>query len=100
MLRRRIRRVALTLGLVSIAGLGLFLASGKRHRSAAIPPGRVLGSRPMVRPVPARIVSEFEANETQVAVGPVTYASDVATILQERCQSCHRPGQVAPFALL
>ena len=30
----------------------------------------------------------------------MTYAADVASILQERCQSCHRPGQVAPFALL
>jgi peroxiredoxin/mono/diheme cytochrome c family protein len=33
-------------------------------------------------------------------VGPVTYAGEVAAILQNRCQSCHRPGQVGPFALL
>lgn len=30
----------------------------------------------------------------------VTYCRDVAPILQRRCQVCHRPGQVAPFALL
>jgi mono/diheme cytochrome c family protein len=30
---------------------------------------------------------------------PVTYARDVAPILQRRCQACHRPGQVGPFAL-
>lgn len=30
----------------------------------------------------------------------VTYHRDVEPILQERCQSCHRPGQVAPFSLL
>jgi peroxiredoxin len=30
----------------------------------------------------------------------VTFARDVAPILQKRCQSCHRPGQVGPFALL
>lgn len=29
-----------------------------------------------------------------------TYHRDVAPILQGRCQDCHRPGQVAPFALL
>jgi peroxiredoxin len=29
----------------------------------------------------------------------VTYHRDVAPILQKRCQVCHRPGQVAPFAL-
>jgi peroxiredoxin len=30
----------------------------------------------------------------------VTYHRDVAPILQQRCESCHRPGQVAPFSLL
>lgn len=29
----------------------------------------------------------------------VTYARHVARILQDNCQSCHRPGQVAPFPL-
>ena len=29
----------------------------------------------------------------------LTYCRDVAPILQRRCQPCHRPGQVAPFAL-
>ncbi len=30
---------------------------------------------------------------------PVTWARDVAPILQRRCQGCHRPGEVGPFAL-
>jgi hypothetical protein len=30
---------------------------------------------------------------------PVTYATDVAPLLQERCTSCHREGGIAPFAL-
>jgi hypothetical protein len=29
----------------------------------------------------------------------VTYAEHVAPILQEKCESCHRPGQVGPFPL-
>jgi peroxiredoxin len=29
----------------------------------------------------------------------VTYYRDVAPILQKNCQSCHRPGEVGPFAL-
>ena len=29
-----------------------------------------------------------------------TYHKDVVRILQERCQDCHRPNQVAPFSLL
>ena len=31
---------------------------------------------------------------------PVTYAEDVAPILQGKCQVCHRPGSVAPMPLL
>ncbi len=30
----------------------------------------------------------------------VTYAKDVAPILQKHCQACHRPEQAAPFSLL
>jgi hypothetical protein len=30
---------------------------------------------------------------------PLTYAKDIAPILKARCQECHRPGTVAPFAL-
>ena len=32
--------------------------------------------------------------------GQVTYAKDVAPILQASCQSCHRPGNVSPMSLL
>ncbi len=31
---------------------------------------------------------------------PVTFAKDVAPILQEKCQSCHRPGAIGPMSLL
>jgi peroxiredoxin len=34
------------------------------------------------------------------ATTSVTYYKDVVPILQERCQSCHRPGEVGPFSLL
>ncbi len=30
----------------------------------------------------------------------VTYSKEVSRILQERCQTCHRPGEAAPFSLL
>ncbi len=32
--------------------------------------------------------------------GAVTYYHDVRPILQQNCQSCHRPGEVGPFSLL
>ena len=34
------------------------------------------------------------------AAGPVTFTKDVLPILQKNCQSCHRPGQIAPMPLL
>jgi peroxiredoxin len=30
----------------------------------------------------------------------VTYAKDIAPIVQKHCQECHRPGQVGPFSLI
>jgi peroxiredoxin/mono/diheme cytochrome c family protein len=32
--------------------------------------------------------------------GDVTYTKHIAPLLQDHCVSCHRPGQVGPFALL
>jgi mono/diheme cytochrome c family protein len=34
------------------------------------------------------------------APGQVTYTKDVAPILQEKCQTCHRSGGIAPMSLL
>src|SRR5205823_14562649 len=31
---------------------------------------------------------------------PATFTKDVAPILQEKSQGCHRPGQIAPMSLL
>jgi mono/diheme cytochrome c family protein len=52
-------------------------------------------------------VAETEADgclldrpRTPPARSDVTYSKQVARILQERCQSCHRPEQAAPFSLL
>ena len=37
--------------------------------------------------------------EAPVIVANPTYTRDIAPIVQKNCQECHRPGQVAPFAL-
>ena len=31
--------------------------------------------------------------------GDVTYAKQIARIIQNRCVECHRPGEIAPFAM-
>ncbi|HEX2466435.1 MAG TPA: hypothetical protein VHR17_17575 [Thermoanaerobaculia bacterium] len=38
-------------------------------------------------------------NEADTTKGGVTYSRDVAPILQARCLSCHRPGQIGPMPL-
>jgi len=55
-----------------------------------------------VRPAPKLIVDALRERDGDepVDVGQVTYAADVATIVQEKCQGCHRPGAVGPFSLL
>lgn len=36
---------------------------------------------------------------TTAAAGDITYSRHIAPILQARCVECHRPGEIAPFAL-
>ncbi len=57
---------------------------------------------PRIRPAPREVVNILSAQDKQkpVDVGQVTYAAGVAEIIQNKCQTCHRPGQVAPFSLL
>ena len=42
--------------------------------------------------------SLFAVNPARLV--PVTYAKDVAPILQQKCQVCHRPGSIAPMSLV
>src|SRR5215468_10413953 len=46
----------------------------------------------------AGIASPVSAAQT--AAQPVTFTKDVAPILQNRCQVCHRPNTFAPMSLL
>src|SRR2546423_10550112 len=38
--------------------------------------------------------------EETTSPGAVTFNKDVLPILQRNCQSCHRPGNIAPMSLL
>ena len=57
---------------------------------------------PRIRPASPALEAAWEEKQGTgaVDVGKVTFAADVAPILQRKCQSCHRHGQVAPFSLL
>src|SRR5205085_449155 len=62
--------------------------------------GEVIGGKKMS-------IAETEADGCVIDRGAkksaktgVTYSKDVARIMQQRCQGCHRPDEAAPFSLL
>jgi hypothetical protein len=55
-----------------------------------------LGAAVLMLPV---LYSAHPTGESPVPSSP-TFYRDVLPILQKNCQSCHRPGQIAPFSLL
>src|SRR5438094_753684 len=42
----------------------------------------------------------FLSGRVAYADGPVTFNNQVVRIFQQHCQTCHRPGNIAPFSLL
>jgi hypothetical protein len=54
----------------------------------------ILGLRGQARP------QLEEAGMRVTGKAPVTFAKDIAPILQQKCQVCHRPGSIAPMSLL
>src|SRR5947207_75682 len=47
-----------------------------------------------------RLLPVFLAIAVPASAQQVTFAKDIAPILQRSCQGCHRPGQMAPMSLL
>jgi len=71
---------------------------GARRRDLVEALEELLAGKPVSRPVTAA-VGCLISRVLPPGKGAVTYTKDVAPILQKRCQECHRPGQIAPFAL-
>ncbi len=46
------------------------------------------------------LLSGVCAFSAENAPAPVTFNKDVLPILQQHCQSCHRPGNIAPMSFL
>src|ERR1043166_10332945 len=42
----------------------------------------------------------FLSSRSAYAESPVTFNNQVVRIFQQHCQTCHRPGNIAPFSLL
>lgn len=58
----------------------------------------ILAGKQVSRPVTRAVGCPMPVDVQVKKDGPVTFHRDVLPILQEHCQSCHRPGQIAPFS--
>ena len=74
-------RYSVRVGMPALAGLGLLSSEGLA----------LSGGQPAN---PAMFAAVQQTDD------PVTYAKDVAPLIQANCQVCHRPGSVAPMSLL
>src|SRR5689334_11929662 len=69
------------------------------HRSPAMPASsRWIPALAALTAALAAACSESADPQPGATAGP-TYHKDVAPILQQNCQTCHRPGDIAPFPL-
>src|ERR1051326_6570384 len=60
----------------------------------------VLDGKDVPHPATQPVGCAIGAQKTTKKDGKVTYYRDVQPILQNNCQSCHRPGEVGPFSLV
>jgi hypothetical protein len=59
----------------------------------------VLAGRPVAQPRRPAVGCKIDLKPPKAARRELTYYRDVAPIVQRRCQSCHREGEVAPMPL-
>src|SRR5262249_18358906 len=60
----------------------------------------VLASKEIAEPKVAAAGCLITRTPRAKGASKITYTKDVARILQNRCQECHRPGQIGPMPLL
>ncbi len=95
------RRIRLLVLVPLAIGLGGWVSLRKKGPRVLPAPRYAAKARDTKLLPPAPEVADYlDRSETAEDVGPVTYSAHVAPILAEKCQGCHRPGQVAPFSLL
>jgi peroxiredoxin len=60
----------------------------------------LLAGKPVSTPSTPPIGCPIHSAQAAPATGTITFYRHVLPILQNHCQQCHRPGEVAPFALM
>ena len=59
----------------------------------------MLAGKPISQPTTPAVGCFVGRVHKPAAQGAVTYTKDIARILNNRCASCHRPGEIGPFSL-
>src|ERR1700751_1565472 len=59
-----------------------------------------MGQMPGMASHPDSSPDNSSASTTTQSSPKATFSKDVAPILQQHCQTCHRPGEGAPFSML
>ena len=74
-------------------------ASAVHHKDLQGALDSVLAGRPVAQAQTVAFGCIIRRPATQVASSQITYSHDVAPILQQQCETCHRTGQIGPMAL-
>ncbi len=69
------------------------------RRDLAIAIEELLDNKPVTEPLQEATGCFIGRVPSVEPHGDVTYSRQIARIMQDRCVSCHRPGEVAPFSL-
>lgn len=83
-------------GLGASAGYAKFQTRAEYLKDAL---NQVLGGKPISTDQVAAVGCIIGRVPTTEPRGPITYSKHIARIMQDRCVSCHRPGEIAPFTL-
>ncbi len=78
--------------------IGIHRTASTRH-DLADALDAVLAGRPIATPRTDAVGCKIGRVTKPAEGGAVTYAKQVARILQAHCVTCHRPGEIAPFSL-
>jgi peroxiredoxin/mono/diheme cytochrome c family protein len=80
-----------------------YTVNGRRaqpsRRDLAVALAELLAGEPVGQPLTPVTGCWIDRPGAASRSGKVTYARDIAPLIQQHCLGCHRPGQVAPFSL-
>lgn len=72
---------------------------GVTRQDLAVAIDELLAGKPISQPAVEAVGCHIGRVNRSPPTGDITYSNQIARLLQKHCIRCHRPGQIAPFAL-